>query len=105
MINFTQQELDYIKGEFEELLYSSNEDVVICREDMDKQLLSDMKDWLGKLELVNSSEELNKQFVDCVYFAIGFYVWVCDYSSLEVADLCGDMYAQVFSKVVFRDEE
>lgn len=104
MIHFTDKELDYIKKDFDYLLYSEEEVARDCRKQTDEESIKNIKYFLDNLDIVHDTEEINKKFIDTVYWNCGLWCWFDnDNSPEEVEEFLGKDFAGIYEKITCKE--
>ncbi|AKA70160.1 hypothetical protein [Clostridium scatologenes] len=117
MINFSKEELNYIKKEMKKVLdiwehgtkeelkkYIDKECSGVC---LDTVLLISRNDWF-LLNTVNKNDYINKKIVDYCYYGLGMWVWVDTYMDTkeEVFEYIPDVtYCELFEKIIGDDND
>lgn len=112
MIIFTDQELEYIKMEFEgllDVLQNGSENTVIVDyvEGLDDDTTSNMHTILSMMNLINNHIEVNKLTVDTVYYGLGMSHWLENgmLSADEVREFVDDeFYLNIYQKIINEEE-
>lgn len=104
MPNFTAEELEYIKSNFENILNSNDEEKVLHRNNLDADTLEDMKFIIKKFSKVNEDQKTNKILQDAVYWGLGMWTFVEAgiLKSTELEDYVADdeVYCRLFDKIM-----
>lgn len=104
MVNFTPEELEYIRTNFEDILNSTDKETVVHRQNLDADTLENMKFITKKFSKVNEDEKTNKILQDTVYWGLGMYAFVEDgiLKSSDLEDYLADdeLYCSLFDKIM-----
>lgn len=105
-ITLTNQEINYIKANFANILTSSEDEIVRHRKHLDEETISDMQYILGNLDKINSNEIDNKRLQDGIYYGLAFWVWpeagiiTSDELKLQDGFVNDEDYCSIFQKIM-----